>query len=213
MNGALQSGGISTERCGLSPLAPPTLFNKNSWAMLRESIDLFFKSLTFGRVRGIARIVDFPNAGSGNDLRELQLIRELIGRDILVTVSGFEPMDISKTEITGPDLLHSAGDGISELCDFIGINPVLHISDAGDSADSLKFYTELAQRAAAALSELPFAVISSGPHGDQTERVGTFFTMGKDPLETADAVDTDIHNKRLGVSWCDRCGGRFSPFS
>ena len=213
MNRNVPSIDLSTENKGLSSIATSKLLTKNAWETLSESTDLFFKSLKLGRVRGVVSIVGFTNSGTQNDSEQLQLIRELIKRDILVTISSGEAVDINRAGMIGLDLFQSAGDGLAEFCDFIGIKPILNIDRTIDKSDILDFYNGLAQRAAVETSDLPTAAIAPGRYLEEAECPGTIFTMEDDPTTTADLVDEYIHDKRLNVQWCDRCGGCFSPFS
>ena len=213
MNRDAQSVDLPTENSGLSSITTSNLLNNNSWETLIESADLFFKSLTLGRVRGVVSIIDVPHPGIKDDSAYIQLINELITRDILVTISSRETVDINKAGMIGPDFFKSAGDGLAEFCDFIGIQPVLYIDSTIDKSDILDFYNGLAQHAAVETLDLPTAAIAPGRYQERIETPGTIFTMEDDPAKTADLIDEHIHNKRLGVQWCDRCGGRFSPFS
>jgi hydroxylamine reductase (hybrid-cluster protein) len=213
MNRDVQSVDFSTENGGPSSIINSNLLNKNSWEIIRESIDLFFKSLKLGRVRGVAGVVDFPTSGSGNDSGYIQLAQELINRDILVIISGCGNVDMNRAGMTGADFFQKAGDGLAEFCEFIGIHPVLYTDSAIAGSDILDLYNGLAQHAEVAVSDLPAAAITQGRYPVQTGSSGTFFTMEDDPVKTADLVDEHIHYKRLGIQWCDRCDCRFSPFS
>lgn len=203
---------LSTENSRLSSITASTLLNKDCWETLSESTDLFLKSLKLGMVRGVVSIVDVPAAGCKDDSGYMQLAQELIRRDILVIISpcGTAGMNPAQAD---PDLFQSAGDGLSELCDFIGIRPVLYIDGTLDQADVLDFYNGLARHAAVETSELPAATIALRRQPAQAERPGTVFIMEDDPVRGADLVDGQIHDKRLGLQWCDRCGCHFSPFS
>lgn len=179
---------------------------QNSWATLSQSLDLFFKSLKFGRVRGIVDIIVPPNHEHKDDSRYNQLIRELIQHDILIAMSGCRTAD------TDPNLFQYAGDGLSEFCDFTGAQPVLYI-DRIDDPEVIDFYNKVAQRAEVQIFDLPVVTVAPDRHQGQTGNFGNMFTMEKDTGNTADLINAQIHEKRLALEWCDRCGGAFSPFS
>jgi hydroxylamine reductase (hybrid-cluster protein) len=208
-----QSIDLSTENSRLSSITASTLLNKNYWETLSESTDLFFKSLKLGMVRGVVSIVDVPTSGRKDDSGHMQLAQELIRRDILVTISPCETGGINPAELADPDLCQTAGDGLAEFCEYIGIQPVLHIDGSINETDVLGFYNGLARHAAVEASALPAATIALCRQPSQAERSGTLFIMEDDPAKRADLIDEHIHNKRLGVQWCDRCGCHFSPFS
>ena len=213
MNRDAQPVDLSIENSGLSSITTSNLLNKNSWEILIESTDLFFKSLKLGRVRGVISIIGVPNSGNQDESEYIQLTQELIKRDILVTISSNETVVVNNSGSIGPDVFQSAGDGLAEFCNFIGIQPVLYIDSTINKSNILDFYNGLAQHAAVETLDLPTATIAPIRYQEQTEGYGTIFTMESDPAKTADLIDEYIHDKRLGIQWCDRCGGRFSPFS
>ena len=182
-----------------------TSLNENSWAALSQSQDLFSKSLKLGRVRGVVDIIiDTPDHSE-----YIQLIRELIQNDILVTISGSKTAESSLLGMMDADLFQHSEEGLSEFCGFIGVQPVLEIAGI-DESEIVNFYNEAAQRADVKIEDLPVAQIA--PQG-QTGQLKNIFAMGKNPMDTAELINAQIHEKRLALNWCDRCSGAFSPFS
>lgn len=213
MNRDVQSADLATENRGLSSTAASSLLSTKYWEILSESTELCFKSLKLGRVRGVVSLSDFPGSGSKDDSAFTKIVQELINRDILVTIFNCETVATGKTGVAGSDFFQNTGDGLAEFCDFIGIEPVLYVEETIDKPEIIDFYNRLAQRAAVITSDLPVAVIAPVRGLVQAESFATVFTMEEDPVKTVDLVDKYIHDKRMGVQWCDRCGGRFSPFS
>ena len=196
----------SSDMIEASLLSTSTPADQNSWATLSQSLDLFFKSLKFGRIRGIVDIIDAPNHDHKDGLRYNQLIRELTQHDILITMAG------RRTADTDPNLFQSAGDGLSEFCTFTGVQPVLYIERIEDTK-VIDFYNNVAQRAGAEMFDLPVVTVAPDRYHGQTGNFGNIFTMKKATGNTSDLINTQIHEKRLALDWCDRCGGAFSPFS
>ncbi|WP_158950626.1 hypothetical protein [Pseudodesulfovibrio cashew] len=207
MSNSTQSAGLATEDCGLSTIAAQV--STDSWGTLSESMGVFFKSLKLGRVRGIVGIVGSASSDGQDGAGQTQLIQELVSRDILVTLFGYEAGGLNRAK---SDFSQHADEGLAELCDFIGITPVLYMDGAETEAAPHDFLNKLAQLAGVDASDLPTATIVPGRSRD-TRGLGERFTQEDDPAATADRVDLHIHDKRIGVQWCDRCGGRFSPFS
>ncbi|WP_020588470.1 hypothetical protein [Desulfobacter curvatus] len=195
-----------------SLVSPATPLSQNSWVTLVESLDLFFKSLQFGRVRGLVDIIDTPDHRLRDNSKYLQLIRELIQHDIMITISGCQTIETPPAGAVDQDLFQFAGDGLSEFCDFIGVRPVLYIGRTNEP-EIVDFYNEIAQRADVKLPDLPVATVAPGRYQEQIENFGNIFTLEKDPGISADLINAQIHEKRLALKWCDRCGGCFSPFS
>lgn len=212
MNKEVQSPEQLSDIIEESLISFPTPLTQNSWAALGQSLDLFFKSLKFGRVRGVVDIIDDPNHRLRDGSEYIQLIRELIQHDILITISGCKTVEGSLVGMIDPNLFQYAGNGLSEFCDFIGVQPVLYI-DRIDEPEIVNFYNEIAQRAEVKLLDLPVATIAPDRHQEQKKSSGSIFTMEKGPVNTADQINAQIHEKRLAMNWCDRCGGNFSAFS
>lgn len=188
--------------------------NSSNEALQRcsESVDIFTQSLNFGRVRGIVAIASCSKSEKrGSDY--LQLVQELINRDILVITSGCAAAKMQEAAQIGPNNFRWAGDGLAEFCEFINIQPVFYAGSFADNSDVADFYNKLAQDIDAKIEDLPIAVIMSQDYSKKRKVPGTLFSMEEDPVKTADAVDLYIHNKRLELQWCDRCGTNFSPFS
>lgn len=178
-----------------------TLMSENPLTIVNQSLDLFFKSLKLGRVRGLVDIIS-----DSDDLTVLPMIRQLVQRDILVSLSG------NRADLALADLFESVGDGLAEFCNFIGVDPVLQI-DLSDNPEILNFYNEIVQHEQVNISDLPIAVVAPGRYREQAESSDAILTVGEIVENTPNRIDMHIHEKRLALGWCDRCGGCFSPFS
>lgn len=197
----------------MSPVNTSNLLNNNIWETFTDSADVLVKSLKLGRVRGIVDIVNFPDFKSQGYSDYVVLIQDLVSRDILVTVSGFENSEMDTAGIMESDLSEQADEGLVEFCNFIGIQPILYIPRDTEQAAITAFYNDLSLNAGIQSTELPVAAITYGEFKAPSETFCKTFKMENSPVETADVIDHHIHDKRTEVQWCDRCGGRFSPFS
>ena len=213
MNKTVQSAEQCPEVSGRFSFAPLNLSAQDFRDTLSRSSDLFFKSLKLGRVRGLVGIVNAPNAEHAKDSGYIQLTRELIRRDILMIISSTNTFEINETGRTGSGLFENAGDGLAEFCDFIGIQPVQYIDGRINISELYDVCHGLAVHEAVALSDLPAAAVAPEDYQEQAGSPCQVFTMTDNPETTADLIDGYIHDKRLSLGWCDRCGGCFSPFS
>lgn len=201
------------DKCVASSVPTTDLLSNTHWENLTGATTIFHKSLELGRVRGLIWIFDFPGTKDEDDSSILQLIRELITHDILVATCTNSTAATLKEEIMGTDFFQHTGDGLAEFCDFVGIPPVLSPISAANTSGVLSFYNELAQLAGLSEADLPTAVIAPPQHHGYIENIGEQFHIQQEPAQTAELVDHYIHSKRIKAQWCDRCGGRFSPFS
>lgn len=178
---------INTINLGLEQARPGS--PDGFWQSCIEHAEVFHKAFEFGRVRGIVFI-----AGEN-----LPLAEELIKRDILVTTSGRPAPDT--------DLSEEAGAGLTDVCDFIEIEPVIHLNTPNDSSAMLEFYKLQTDMTSTAVCDLPLTAITSDSSPDLSNLqhvCGTVFSIKNDPIETADLLEEHIHIKRLKLGWHDR---------
>ncbi len=213
MNREITSVDLSNENNDLPTIGAAQFLQENSWEILQESIEILAKSLKLGRVRGLVSIIDFPSADSEHQSNYIQLIQELMNRDIIVSIFSSETVHINNADFMESDFFHCAGDGLAEFCDFVSIQPLLHVENAINAYEVKAFHENMAKAVAVNITDLPVAVVASNWQQLQDECNGAFFALGDSPEKTADIIDAHIHDKREAVQWCDRCGGRFSPFS
>lgn len=180
---------------------------------LLKNTEAVFKALKLARVRGLVCIAGCVNSDCRGSYAELA--EELIKRDLLVTVSGCAAVELEKGGLMSDNSFNLTNDVMEEFCDYFGIFPAVHIGSYGSDADISDFYAELAGLTETGTADLPAAVIiPSDIHDDSTalrsalDRMhdihGTVFNMGDDASESADMLEKHIHEKRLGLGWCDR---------
>jgi hydroxylamine reductase (hybrid-cluster protein) len=170
------------------------------WKLCIENGDVFFKSLGFGRIRGIAALP----TGVAPSTELIPLAQELIKRDILVVLSDSAAADVEKAEQNDPALFEQVDSGLLDLCEFIGINPVLYMNLEIDGPAMRDFYAQQVDLIGGGIDTLPLTemVWQAGPA--QEPVYGTVISMGSDPMENADRLEDCIHEKRLALNWCDR---------
>ena len=79
-----------------------------------------------GRIRGIAGIVGCTNPKTPMDYTHINLSKELIKRDVLVLTTGCATVACGKQGFLHPkDALEMAGPGLREVCETVGIPPIL----------------------------------------------------------------------------------------
>jgi carbon-monoxide dehydrogenase catalytic subunit len=78
-----------------------------------------------GRIRGVAGVVGCNNARTPHDYTHNYVVQELIKNDVLVVQTGCSAISVAKLGLLGPEALEHAGPGLREVCEAIGIPPVL----------------------------------------------------------------------------------------
>jgi carbon-monoxide dehydrogenase catalytic subunit len=110
-----------------------------------------------GRIRGVAAIVGCNNARSQQDYLHTYITEKLLKEDVLVVETGCGAIASAKLGLLlGEAGLDKVGPGLREICETIGIPPVLHM---GSCVDNTRILTVLTQ------------VVEEGGLGDDIDQV------------------------------------------
>ena len=97
-----------------------------------------------GRIKGVVGIVGCSNPKMKMDEYTTNLTKELIKRDVLVIETGCAAHACAKCGLLTPETaLEFAGDGLKEVCETVGIPPVLHMGSCVDNSRILEAATEI----------------------------------------------------------------------
>jgi len=97
-----------------------------------------------GRIKGLVGIVGCSNPRTKSDAYVNALTRELIKRDCIVLKTGCAAIASAKTGLLTPEAaLELAGPGFREVCEAVGIPPVLHMGSCIDNSRLLEAATEV----------------------------------------------------------------------
>jgi carbon-monoxide dehydrogenase catalytic subunit len=113
----------------------------------RRSFRPLNEAIISGRIRGICGIVGCTNArGSTMDDFILTLSRELIARDIIILQTGCAAVACGKAGLLTPETaLELAGPGLREVCEAVGIPPILHMGSCVDNSRILMAATHVVE--------------------------------------------------------------------
>jgi carbon-monoxide dehydrogenase catalytic subunit len=131
-----------------------------------------------GRIRGVVGIVGCTNPKVPQDLTHTTLTRELIKRDVLVLTTGCATIACGKQGFTNPKIsLDWAGPGLREVCETVGIPPVLACGSCVDNTRLLVACTELVREGGLGddLSELPVAGACLESVSEKAIAIGQYF--------------------------------------
>ncbi len=110
-----------------------------------------------GRIRGVAAIVGCNNPRSTHDYLHNYVVKELLKQDVLIVQTGCGAIASAKLGLMlGEAGLTEVGPGLREICETIGIPPVLHM---GSCVDNTRILTVLTQ------------VVAEGGLGDDIDQV------------------------------------------
>jgi carbon-monoxide dehydrogenase catalytic subunit len=87
-----------------------------------------------GRIRGVCGIVGCSNPKVISDSAHVRLAEELIKRNVLVLQTGCAAIACAKAGLLAPEGARFAGPGLQEVCEAVGIPPVLHLGSCVDNS-------------------------------------------------------------------------------
>lgn len=113
-----------------------------------------------GRLRGVAAVIGCNTVKKKQDDSHLQMVRELLANDVLVVMTGCAATACAKAGLLQPEAAKEwAGEGLREICDAVGIPPVLHLGSCVDNSRILIALCEMINEGGLGekLSDLPIA--------------------------------------------------------
>jgi carbon-monoxide dehydrogenase catalytic subunit len=96
-----------------------------------------------GRIRGVAGVVGCTNPRVKQDWLHVELVKELIKNDVLVLQTGCSQIALAKAGLTTPEAAHLAGPGLKEVCETVGMPPVLGLGACVDNSRILIAASEM----------------------------------------------------------------------
>jgi len=99
-----------------------------------------------GRIRGVAAIVGCNNPRSKQDYLHTYVTQELLKQDVLIVETGCGAIANAKLGLLlGEAGLNKVGPGLREVCEAIGIPPVLHMGSCVDNTRILTVLTQMVE--------------------------------------------------------------------
>jgi len=93
------------------------------------------EAIISGRLRGLAGVVGCNNPKQTQDYFHTTLVKELIKHDVLVLQTGCSAIACAKQGLLVPEAAKVyAGKGLQEICEAVGIPPVLHLGSCVDNS-------------------------------------------------------------------------------
>jgi carbon-monoxide dehydrogenase catalytic subunit len=131
-----------------------------------------------GRIRGVAAIVGCSNPKVVQDYTHKTLAGELIKRNVLVLTTGCATVACGKQALLNPkEALEMAGDSLREVCEAVGIPPVLACGSCVDNSRLLVAASEIVAEGGLGedISELPLAGACLESITEKAVAIGQYF--------------------------------------
>jgi carbon-monoxide dehydrogenase catalytic subunit len=131
-----------------------------------------------GRIRGLGAIVGCTNPKIQQDYTHINLAKELIKRDVLVVTTGCATIACGKQALLNPkEALELAGPGLREVCETVGIPPVLACGSCVDNSRLLVACSAIVKEGGLGedLSDLPVAGACLESITEKAFAIGQYF--------------------------------------
>ncbi len=131
-----------------------------------------------GRIKGVVGIVGCNNPKTKTDAYMNILTRELVKENVLVLKTGCAAIASAKQGMMLPEAaLEHAGDGLKEVCEAVGMPPVLHMGSCVDNARILEAATEIVIEGGLGddISQLPAVGVAPEWMSEKAVAIGTYF--------------------------------------
>lgn len=171
-----------------------------------------------GRLLGLAGVVGCNNPRVTQDAAHNYIVKELIKNDVLVVQTGCGAIANAKYGMLLPEALDYAGPGLREICEAVGIPPVLHMGSCVDNSRILTVLTEVVAEGGLGedINDLPAVGIAPEWMSEKALAIGAYFVASGayvifgvgSPVSGSEKV-----GEILGKGWQDMVQGRleFEP--
>lgn len=171
-----------------------------------------------GRLLGAAGVVGCNNPRTTQDQAHNYIVSQLIKNDVLVVQTGCGAIANAKYGLLTPEALAYAGPGLTEICEAVGIPPVLHLGSCVDNSRILTILSEVVEEGGLGddISDLPAVGIAPEWMSEKALAIGCYFVASGayvifgvgSPISASKKVE-----EILGKGWEEKTSGKleFEP--
>jgi carbon-monoxide dehydrogenase catalytic subunit len=146
--------------------------------MFRASYRPLNDNIINGRIRGVAGVVGCNNARVKHNEAHITMVKELIKNDVLVITTGCNAIACAEAGLLVPEAASKyAGEGLAEVCETVGIPPVLHMGSCVDNSRILIAATAMVKDGGLGddISDLPVAGAAPEWMSEKAISIGQYF--------------------------------------
>jgi carbon-monoxide dehydrogenase catalytic subunit len=129
-----------------------------------------------GRIRGVAAIVGCDNFTLCDDAHEI-IARELIKNNVLVLATGCAATSLGRAGLVNPEAIKFCGESLAEVCETVGMPPVLHMGSCVDNSRILIAATAMVREGGLGddISDLPAVGTAPLWMSEKAVAIGQYF--------------------------------------
>jgi carbon-monoxide dehydrogenase catalytic subunit len=131
-----------------------------------------------GKIKGIAGVVGCNNPKESLDSAHLAMVKHLIKNNVIVLQTGCSAIACAKAGLMVPEAASKhAGDSLAEVCETVGIPPVLHMGSCVDNSRILMAATAVVKEGGLGddISDLPAAGAAPEWMSEKAISIGHYF--------------------------------------
>jgi len=131
-----------------------------------------------GRIRGVVGVVGCSNPRVPHDSVTVRVVEELVRNGCLVVMTGCAAQAVAKTGLMNPEVAKKVcPQGLYEICEAVGIPPVLHVGSCVDNSRILIALTEMVREGGLGddISDLPAAGCAPEWMSEKAIAIGQYF--------------------------------------
>ncbi len=131
-----------------------------------------------GRLRGAAGVVGCNNPNIKHNYAHIEMTKELIKNDVLVVSTGCSAIANAEAGLLTPEAAFKyAGKGLQEICETVGIPPILHAGSCVDNSRILITLTNMVNEGGLGedISDLPVAGAAPEWMSEKAISIGFYF--------------------------------------
>ena len=174
-----------------------------------------------GRIRGVAAIVGCNNPRSSQDYMHNYVVKLLLKQDVLIVQTGCGAIASAKLGLMlGEAGLTEVGPGLREICETVGIPPVLHMGSCVDNTRILTVLTQMVEEGGLGddIDQIPAVGLAPEWMSEKALAIATYCVAsgayvifgGSSPISgMPDRVaDSNVVERYLSQSWEKIYGGK-----
>ena len=187
----------------------------------RSSFRPLNDAIISGRIRGVAAIVGCNNPRSSQDYLHTYVTQKLLKEDVLVVQTGCGAIASAKLGLlTGEAGIDQVGPGLREVCEAIGIPPVLHMGSCVDNTRILTVLTQMVEEGGLGddIDQVPAVGLAPEWMSEKALAIGAYcaasgaYVMfgGSSPVSgmPGRVVDSDLVLQYMSEGWEKLYGGK-----
>ena len=131
-----------------------------------------------GRIRGVAGVVGCNNARTRHNEGHIAVVKELLKNDVIVITTGCNGIACAMEGLLTPESASVfCGPGLAEVCETVGIPPVLHVGSCVDNSRILLAATEMVKAGGLGNDICDLPVAGSAPEwmSEKAISIGHYF--------------------------------------